>query len=171
LARAESGQIRLATAPVNLTDLAASVVEQIEPVAAAKSIELRAERSDAVVVDGDRGWLQRLLLNLLDNALKFTGEHGRIDVRVVRQGDAVRVEVQDTGVGLSPADAGQVFERFFRADPARSSSTHGAGLGLSLVQWIATEHRGTVSVRSTLGQGSTFTVILPISRGDRINRD
>ena len=162
LARAESGQIRLTHAPVNLGDLAASLVEQLEPMAAAWSIELRCEPSAAVVVDGDAGWFQRLLLNLVDNALKFTREHGRVVVRVLREGDDARIEVQDTGIGLSPADAERAFERFFRADPARSSSTEGAGLGLSLVQWIAAQHRGTVAVQSRPGEGSTFTVTLPI---------
>jgi heavy metal sensor kinase len=165
LARAESGQIRLTHGPVNLTDLAASLVEQLEPIAAAKSIELSCARSDAVLVHGDANWLQRLVLNLVDNALKFTRENGRVVVQVTREGDAARIDVRDTGVGLSPADAQQVFERFFRADPARSSSNEGAGLGLSLVQWIAAQHRGTVSVQSRLGEGSTFTVILPIGRG------
>jgi heavy metal sensor kinase len=165
LARAESGQIRLTRGPVNLTDLAASLVEQLEPIAAAKSIDLSCERSDAVVVNGDAIWLQRLLMNLVDNALKFTKANGRVVVRVAREGDDARIDVQDTGAGLSPADAQQVFERFFRADPARSSSTEGAGLGLSLVQWIVAQHSGTVTVLSRLGEGSTFTVTLPISRG------
>ena len=164
LARAESGQIRLTHAPVNLTDLASSLVSQLEPIAAAKSIDLRCEPSEAVVVNGDAGWLQRLLLNLIDNAVKFTREHGRVVVRVLRSGAHARIDVQDTGIGLSPADAQQVFERFFRADPARSSSTEGAGLGLNLVQWIAAEHHGTVTVQSRLGEGSTFTVTLPIDR-------
>jgi heavy metal sensor kinase len=164
LARAESGQIRLTHAPVSLTDLASSLVAQLEPIAAAKSIDLRCEPSEAVVVHGDAGWLQRLLLNLIDNAVKFTREHGRIVVRVSQSGGHARIDVQDTGIGLSPADAQQVFERFFRADPARSSSTEGAGLGLNLVQWIAAEHHSTVTVQSRLGEGSTFTVTLPIDR-------
>ena len=163
LARAESGQIRLTNAPFNLADLAAALVDQLEPIAVAKSIELRCEPSDAVVVIGDAVWLQRLLLNLLDNALKFTQESGQVVVRVTREGAVARIEVRDTGIGLSPADAQLVFERFFRADPARSSSTEGAGLGLSLVQWIAAQHGGTVTVQSRLGEGSTFTVALPIS--------
>jgi signal transduction histidine kinase len=163
LARAESGQIRLTQGPINLTDLAASLVEQLEPIAAARSIELRWVPSDAVVVNGDAGWLQRLLLNLVDNAIKFTKANGRVVVRVTREGNDARVEVQDTGVGLSPADAQQVFERFFRADPARSSSTEGAGLGLSLVRWIAAQHHGTVAVQSRFGEGSMFTITLPIN--------
>ena len=165
LARAESGQIRLTQGPVNLTDLAASLVEQLEPIAAAKSIDLTCAGSEAVIVQGDASWLQRLLLNLVDNALKFTRENGRVVVRVTREANAARIDVRDTGVGLSPADAQQVFERFFRADPARSSSNEGAGLGLSLVQWIAAQHRGTVTVQSRLGEGSTFTVTLPFDRG------
>jgi signal transduction histidine kinase len=116
-----------------------------------------------VVVEGDAGWLRRLLLNLLDNAIKFTGENGRVVVRVAREGDTARIDVQDTGIGLSAQDAQQVFERFFRADPSRSSTTEGAGLGLSLVQWIAERHLGAVAVRSRLGEGSIFTVTLPIS--------
>jgi heavy metal sensor kinase len=162
LARAEAGQIRLTSLPVDLGDLVASLVSQLEPIAEARSIAIACERADAVVVQGDPGWLQRLLLNLLDNALKFTTDHGRVAVRVTRDGETARVEVQDSGAGLSPADASRVFERFFRADPARSSRTQGAGLGLSLVQWIAAQHHGTVTVQSRLGEGSTFTVTLPL---------
>jgi len=162
LARAEAGQIRLSFAPVDLGDLADSLVDELEPIAEAHAIELRGERVEAVVIDGDATWLQRLLLNLLDNALKYTPAHGRVAVRVSRDGDTARIEVRDTGVGLSPDDAQQVFEQFFRVDPARSSSIPGAGLGLTLVQWIAAQHRGTVTVQSRLGEGSTFTVTLPI---------
>jgi heavy metal sensor kinase len=164
LARAEAGQIRLTFAPVDLGDLAASLVEQLEPVAQARSISLTCEKSGSVVVDGDTGWLRRLLLNLLGNALKFTEEHGRVVVRISQQADMARIDVEDSGIGLSIEDAPHVFERFFRADRARSSTTEGAGLGLSLVRWIAEQHRGTVSVESRLGEGSTFTVTLPASR-------
>ena len=95
LARAESGQIRLTRAPVNLTELAVSLVEQLEPMAAAKSIDLRCEPLQAVMVEGDFGWLQRLLLNLVDNALKFTREHGHVVVRVTREDGTAR----DGGAG------------------------------------------------------------------------
>ncbi len=164
LARAESGQIRLNLEPVDLGTMAAAIVEQLVPVAEAQSIAVQGEYARGVVVDGDRGWLERLLLNLLDNAFKFTKAAGRVDVRVFRARDAGRIEVQDTGIGLSPDDAQRVFERFFRADPARSSATDGAGLGLSLVQWIAEEHHGTITVTSRLGEGTTFTVTLPLRR-------
>jgi heavy metal sensor kinase len=165
LARAESGQIRMTRAPVDLSELAIRLVEQIEPIAAAKSIDLRCDATAGVVVEGDAGWLERLVLNLVDNAVKFTGEHGRVEVRVTRDGNVARLEVEDTGVGLSPEDRQRVFERFFRADASRSSTTEGAGLGLSLVQWIAEQHRGDISVRSRFGEGSAFTVTLPVMAG------
>jgi heavy metal sensor kinase len=163
LARAESGEIPLARAPVDLARLTRDLVDQLEPLAAARSIALRGDAPGAVVVQGDAGWLQRLVINLVDNAVKFTGREGHVVVRVVREGDTARLDVADTGVGLSPEDAGRVFDRFFRADLARSSSTEGAGLGLSLVRWIAAQHEGTVSVRSAPGAGSTFTVRLPVA--------
>jgi heavy metal sensor kinase len=162
LARAEAGQIRLTVTTVDLGQLAASIVDQLQPLAEARSIDLACEGSAALAVQGDPAWLQRLFLNLLDNALKYTPAGGRVTVRVSRDGDRARLDVQDTGAGLSAADLPRVFERFFRADPARSSSLPGAGLGLSLVQWIVAQHRGHVTVQSTLGQGSTFTVTLPM---------
>jgi heavy metal sensor kinase len=162
LARAESGQIRLTRAPVDLSGLAVGLVEQLEPIAASKSIQLCCEASPGVTVEGDAGWLGRLILNLVDNAVKFTGEDGRVAVRVTRAGGDARIEVEDTGVGLSPDNAKRVFERFFRADAARLTTTEGAGLGLSLVQWIVGQHGGAVSVRSRLGEGSTFTVTIPV---------
>ncbi|MGE3887514.1 MAG: sensor histidine kinase [Vicinamibacterales bacterium] len=164
LARAESGQIRLRVVPVDLGEVVGSAVEPIRTVAEARSIDLVCETPDAVVVDGDAGWLQRLVLNLLDNALKYTEPNGRVVARVSRDGPLARIDVQDTGIGLSPDDARHVFEPFFRVDPARTVGTGGAGLGLSLVQWIAVRHGGAVTVESRLGQGSTFTVTLPIHR-------
>jgi heavy metal sensor kinase len=162
LARAESGQIRLKLEPVDLGTLVASVVEQLLPIAEAHSIDMHGDYAQGVVVNGDTSWLERLLLNLLDNAFKFTKANGRVDVRVNRQGDTGRIDIQDTGIGLSADDAERVFERFFRADRSRSSATEGAGLGLSLVQWIAEQHHGTVTVKSRLGEGTTFTVTLPL---------
>ena len=161
LARAESGQIRLTFAPVDVGALAASLVEQLEPVAQARTIDLRCERNGTVMVKGDAGWLQRLLLNLLDNAIKFTREGGQVVLRVSHEAGRARIDVRDTGIGM-PADVmPHVFERFFQADPARSSVNDGAGVGLSLVKWIVDRHEGTISVNSRVGEGSTFTVRLP----------
>jgi signal transduction histidine kinase len=161
LARAESGQIRLTFKPVDVGALAASLVEQLEPVAQARTIDLRCERSGEVLVQGDAGWLQRLLLNLLDNAIKFTKEGGHVVLHVSREANRARIDVRDTGIGMPPEVTEHVFERFFQADPARSSDTDGAGVGLSLVKWIVDRHEGTIAVKSRVGEGSTFTVLLP----------
>ena len=161
LARAESGQIPLAFARVDVTALASSLVEQLEPVAQARGIDLRCEGSGDAAVRGDAEWLRRLLLNLLDNAFKFTAPGGRVRVRTSRVGEQVAIEVTDTGIGMTADVAARVFERFYRADPARSSGAEGAGLGLSLVKWIVDRHAGRVTASSRPGEGSTFTVTLP----------
>ena len=161
LARAESGQIRLTFAPVDVGELAASLVEQLEPVAQARTIELRCERNGTVMVNGDAGWLQRLILNLLDNAIKFTKEGGHVVLKVSREAGRARIDVRDNGIGMAPDVTPHVFERFFQADPARSSRNDGAGVGLSLVKWIVDRHEGSIAVDSRVGEGSTFTVRLP----------
>ena len=113
-------------------------------------------------MDGDPSWLERLVLNLVDNAITFTPANGRIDVSVARDREMVRLTVRDTGVGIAAEHMPHVFDRFFRADPARSSGGHGAGLGLSLAKWIVDRHHGRVAVESEPGKGSTFTVFLPL---------
>ena len=161
LARAESGQIPLTFSAVDLGEMATSIVEQLEPVANARAITLRCEAQPTVVANGDAGWLERLVLNLLDNAMKFTHEGGCVVVRVSRNGNRALLEVTDSGIGMTREVAAHVFERFYQADPSRSSASGGAGLGLSLVKWIVDRHHGAVSVTSTPDKGSTFLVTLP----------
>jgi heavy metal sensor kinase len=158
LARAEAGEIPLQRVPVDLSALAVSLVEQLEPVAQAKGCSLAADVGGGVVVLGDAGWLERLLLNLLDNAIKFTSAGGRISVHVTREGADAVLEVRDTGIGIASEVLPHVFERFFRGDPSRSAGAAGAGLGLSLVKWIADRHGATVSVDSRPDDGSAFVV-------------
>jgi heavy metal sensor kinase len=158
LARAESGQIPLSRERVDLGALATSVVEQVELVAQASGLELRCDAAPDVAVGGDTEWLERLLLNLLDNAFKFTPRGGRVLVRVSSADGLARLEVIDTGIGLPPDVLPHVFERFYRADPARSSSERGVGLGLSLVKWIVDRHEATIQASSGPGQGATFRV-------------
>jgi heavy metal sensor kinase len=165
LARAEGGEIKMADQTVDLVALGASVAEQIEPVAAAQGIMLTCDVADGVMVKGDAGWLERLLLILLDNAITFTPEGGRIAVTFSYAKGLAHVAVTDTGIGISPHALPHLFERFYRADPARSRETRGAGLGLALAKWIAERHGGTIAVKSRPGEGSTFTVSLPASSG------
>ena len=165
LARAEAGQIPLTFAALDAGELAASLVEQLEPVAQARGVALTCEAPPEAIVRGDGEWLRRLLINLIDNALKFTEQGGRVGVHVAAAGlDRVTIAVRDTGAGIAPVDRPHVFERFFRADPSRSV-TEGAGLGLSLVQWIAERHGGSVGIESELGVGTTVLVTLPRASG------
>ena len=158
LARAESGQIPLLRERVDLGALAVSAVEQLEAVAQAGGLELRCDTEDGVMVEGDAEWLERLLLNLLDNAFRFTPRGGRVEVHVSAADGQARLEVRDTGIGMAPEVLSHVFERFYQADPARSSSARGIGLGLSLVKWIADRHDAAVQAASAPGEGSTFSV-------------
>ncbi len=161
LARAEAGEIALAHDPVDVAALAGSVVEQLVPVAQARGLDLTCDAPAAVIVAGDTGWLERLLLNLLDNAIKFTAPGGRITVTVARQDGDASLAISDTGVGIAPGALPRIFERFYREDPARSSE--GAGLGLSLVKWIIDRHGGSIAVASRPGAGTTFTARLPLA--------
>jgi heavy metal sensor kinase len=158
LARAEAGQIPLARERVDLGPLVASVVEQVEAVAQAQNLELVCQISDDIVVEGDAGWLERLLLNLLDNAFKFTPSGGRIVVQLSAQDGVAQLDVRNTGVGMTPDVLPHVFERFYRGDPARSSTNQGVGLGLSLVKWIAERHNATIEAVSQPGRGSVFSL-------------
>jgi heavy metal sensor kinase len=164
LARAESGQIRLAFAPVNLAALASGLVEQLSPVAESRAVELSYDGEATAVLEADAGWLERVVLNLVDNALKFTKAGGHVTVRVAQQPDAVVLEVSDTGVGMSPTVLSRIFERFFRADPSRSSAIEGVGLGLSVVKWVVDSHGGRVHVNSRPDEGTTVIVWLPIAQ-------
>jgi signal transduction histidine kinase len=161
LARAEAGEIKIAQEPVDLSALGVSVVDQIEPVAAASAIVMTCDAADGLIVTGDAGWLERLFLILLDNAIKFTPQGGRITLRMSAAPQSVRASVSDTGAGISAGALPHVFERFHRADPGRSRQTEGAGLGLALAKWIVECHRATIDVHSQRGEGSTFTVAFP----------
>jgi signal transduction histidine kinase len=117
------------------------------------------------LVDGDARRLRQLFLNLITNAIKYTPTGGRVELSLSqRVGDEIAFTVRDTGIGMSAADLSHVFERFWRADRARSRTSErgGFGLGLAISQWIAQAHGGRIAVQSRLGRGSVFTVTLPL---------
>jgi heavy metal sensor kinase len=163
LARAEAGEIPLAESDVDLGAHGSSIVDQIEAVARAKGVDLRCERMESATVRGDPEWLKRVILNLLDNAIRFTPPGGEIVVTVMRDSDAACLAVQDSGIGIPVEAQPHIFDRYYRADPARSAGGDGAGLGLSLAKWVVERHRGRISLQSTPGAGSTFTVHLPLA--------
>jgi heavy metal sensor kinase len=165
LARAEAGDIALVPVEVDVRGLTAVLVDQLEPVAQAKKIDLRFDGTGDVaeaIVWGDHGWLERLVLNLLDNSIKFTPEGGCVTARVWRDEQYAHIEVDDNGSGISAEALPHIYEPFFRGDPARTPGTEGAGLGLSLVKWIVDRHHGRLDVRTAAGAGATFSVKLPL---------
>ena len=123
------------------------------------SLEL-PETSARAFIDADR--MQQVLHNLLENAIRYTEPGGRIVLRLSSTRTEVKIEVSDTGIGISPANLPFVFERFFRGDRARRTYSGGSGLGLSIVKWIVEAHKGEVSAASKAGEGTTFTVMLPL---------
>jgi heavy metal sensor kinase len=158
LARAESGEIPVAHEAIDLASVARNVVQSLAPVAQARGVAMSSDATAEVRVIGDAAWLERLLINLIDNAIKFTESGGRIEVRAARDGEHAILEVRDTGIGIRADALPHVFERFYQADPSRSSEAGGAGLGLSLARWIALRHSATIEAASTPGQGTTFVV-------------
>jgi two-component system heavy metal sensor histidine kinase CusS len=160
---------------VDLSAVLRDVQDVGEALAGEKPVEVRLDAPDGLVVPGDAGALRRLLLNLVSNAVKFT-QQGTVTitareapaaalpaadgVRVEEGRGSVEVRVADTGIGIAPADLPRVFDRFYRADSARV--TGGTGLGLAIARMVAERHRGTISVESTPGAGSVFTVRLPV---------
>ena len=164
LTRADARQVPLTLEDVRVADVVAGAVEHLTPTAAGKQIELSAESSNGLAVNADEDLLIQLLLNLLDNAIKYTPEGGAVTVRWDTSLDNVEIRVQDTGDGISQEHIPLIFDRFYRADEARSRVDGGAGLGLAISKWIVEAHGGSLGVESVVGSGSTFTIRLPIGR-------
>ena len=149
--------------PINLDRLLQDLVDFLEPLAQQKQIELEYQSHSAVTVTGDRSQLKRLFTNLLENALHYTPCEGRISLCLSQQKHLARIDVEDTGIGIAPENLPFVFDRFWRADKARSRREGGTGLGLSIAQAIARLHGGKIEVASQVNVGSRFTVYLPTS--------
>lgn len=165
LARADSGDDTLqAPVPINVSLLCQDAADRAAELASAKGITVSTDLgSTSIVVDGDETALRRLLLILVDNAVKYTSAGGHVDVRLVLEGNAALIRVSDTGIGIAAADVPHVFDRFWRADKVRSRAAGGTGLGLAIARWIVDRHGGTIVVASELGRGTTFTVTLPLA--------
>jgi heavy metal sensor kinase len=164
LARADAGQIPVAFETVNLGGVVAGAVEQVHPAASQRGVELKVVSSPAVTLQADEDLLLQLLLNLLDNAIKYTPAGGQVTVGWNVRGRQVELWIGDTGIGIADEHLPRLFDRFYRVDKARSRAEGGTGLGLSICRWIAEVHGGSISVESTPGQGSTFTIRLPTSQ-------
>jgi two-component system OmpR family sensor kinase len=163
LARVDEDQMSLDREPVRLDLLAFDVAATMETLAVERGIELQVEVLEPATVLGDTACLIQVMMSLLDNALTYTNAGGTVkfNVKVVNEG--ANFMVSDTGIGIAPEDAEYIFERFYRADPARSRIAGGSGLGLAIADWVVRTHGGSISVKSQVGHGSTFTVTLPLT--------
>jgi len=163
LAKADRGLYRPDFSEVNMKALLEELYEDSTVLASEKHIAVTLEAGSPVTIVGDRLRLRQLFLNLIDNAIKYTPEGGKVSLVLERENGAVIFRVSDTGIGIPPADLSRIFDRFYRVDKARSREMGGTGLGLSIAKWIAELHRGTITVDSEVQKGSVFTVRLPLN--------
>lgn len=166
LARADKGRQVVQREPVDLSELVEMVAETEAEQAEARNITVQTALEPGVMVQGDETLLMRLLINLTENAIRYGRPGGQVKLTLRRQdGEAVGT-VEDDGIGIAPEDLDKIWQRFWQADPARSGG--GAGLGLSMVRWIAQAHGGRVTVQSEPGKGSIFTFFLPCEKNEDV---
>jgi heavy metal sensor kinase len=164
LSRADMGEVKVESVPVALQPLVEDVHRQAKLLGHERNIEVVLGTIMPVTVQGDDLRLRELLLNLVENAMKYSNPGGKVEITLVRDGQEARLSITDHGIGIATADHKKIFQRFFRTDVARAHTKKGTGLGLAICAWIADLHKGRVEVKSELGQGSTFTVVLPLMR-------
>ncbi|MGB2635804.1 MAG: ATP-binding protein [Candidatus Acidiferrum sp.] len=163
LARADAGAAHLHFVEIDVTPLLQKISRQISILANPAGLCFTSHvTADPLLLRGDPAALESLFLAILDNALKYTPAGGVVQIRSVALQEKVLIEVEDTGVGIAANDVARIFDRFYRADQARSREVPGSGLGLSIARWIAEIHNGRIEVQSQLGAGSTFRVVLPL---------
>jgi len=148
---------------VSLNDAVKDCARAAQVLAIRKGVRLSLENdSPSILVNGDEELIKRMILNLLDNAVKYTPAGGEVSLELSQENGNAEIVVRDTGIGIPDSAQPRVFDRFFRVDKARARTIGGAGLGLSIAQWIAEVHSGSIALTSTPNQGSTFTVVLPV---------
>lgn len=166
LARADAGRESLHLNPLDLRSLIVEAADEWRQLLEVRKLQFKPHLVDgAVQVLADHVAIQRLLAILMDNAVKYTPPPGVIELRLEKNDHSAVLSVRDTGIGIAEEDQPKIFERFFRVDEARSREMGGAGIGLSIAQWIVQQHHGSISVQSELGHGSTFWVRLPLQTG------
>lgn len=162
LSRADLGEVELASLAVRLDLLVEEVQRQAAVLGQERDIRVTLGTVVPVTVAGDELRLRELLLNLLDNAVKYSHSSGTIGVSLLRDGSYARLSVKDHGIGIPPDVQARIFDRFYRTEAAREHARQGTGLGLSISRWIAGAHHGRIEVQSIEGSGSTFTLVLPL---------
>lgn len=162
LSKSDMGQEVVCNDPVDLELLVEGLLSHFKILAEAQQIELSSSISEVATVLGDQLKLRQLLVNLLTNAIRYTPEGGKVNLTLKNVDSGVEIAIADTGIGIPENDIPQIFDRFYRADKARSRQYGGSGLGLSIVKSIVNSHSGSIKVESIVGEGSVFTVTLPV---------
>lgn len=163
LSKIESRRVPLSFSPVEVDSFISKSVKLMESEASRKHIELSMNIEPGLYVEADEDRLRQIVMNLLSNGINYTPDGGRVSVKVEGIGDdLIRISISDSGIGIPKKDLPRIFERFYRVDKARSRSSGGTGLGLSIVKHLVELHKGTISVTSSLGVGSTFIIELPV---------
>jgi two-component system sensor histidine kinase BaeS len=163
LALAEAGDLAYHPEPLDLSELAETAVTAHRAVAVNAGLELVVDAPAPIEVHADPDRIRQVLGNLLSNAIRYTDAGGRVEVMVTRDPLTAILSVRDSGVGMTAAEVSRVFDRFWRADPARQRATGGSGLGLTIARRIVDDHGGNITATSEPGLGTTFTVRLPAS--------
>lgn len=158
--KAESGLLPLEHRPVNISALLSDLSDTLAVLASAKGVSLTFDHHPNLVAIGDVQWLKHAVLNVVDNAIKYTPEGGSVTVRGYEAGRQVIIEVRDTGIGIPAESLPHIFERFYRVESSRAKDVEGVGLGLNLTKWIIDHHGGEIRVASKPGQGTTFELRL-----------
>lgn len=162
LSEAETGEQVILKEPIHLKRLVEDLIEQLRTYAATRGVQIKALDMPEVQIEGDELLIRRAILNVLDNAIKYSRDEGIVEVSAAVQGSRVLLAIKDYGIGISSADLPFIFDRLFRADRARSRKGGGIGLGLSITKWIIEAHKGSIEVTSNYGQGTTFTIAIPV---------
>jgi heavy metal sensor kinase len=162
LSRADLGEIKIAKEPVQLDQLVQEIQHQAIVLGKDREVETVLGTLEPTQVVGDEWRLRELFLNIVDNAVKYSQEKGTVEINLEHANGMAKISVQDNGIGISPDEQKLVFDRFFRSDTARAHAQKGTGLGLAICKWIAETHQGQIQVESTPGQGSRFTIFLPL---------
>jgi heavy metal sensor kinase len=163
LARADCGREILNLVPLDMNALIAETGQEWQQLIEARTLQFKLNLTRREIpVRADRVAMQRLIAILLDNAVKYTPSPGAVELHVGEQDQNAIIRVRDSGIGIAKEDQPKIFERFYRVDKARSREFGGAGIGLAIAQWIVQQHHGSITVQSSLGQGSTFFVRMPL---------
>jgi heavy metal sensor kinase len=162
LSRADLGEIKMESRPVRLDQIFDDLKRQAEVLGHEQAVHIVAGLSEPVTIAGDDMRLRELLLNLLDNAIKYSPRGGRVEMSLMKQNGAARLSISDHGIGMSREEQAHIFDRFYRTDAARAHTKKGTGLGLAICKWIVDAHHGTIDVDSEPNKGSVFTVTLPL---------